>query len=274
MQMTRPIETAHEQYLANGFYIHPTPIISADVVTLAIDGMEAVVRGKYDTGQPPVQSPWQPGDDPGAKLVKIEMPQIASQAIQRLLTYPALGELAAQVAGARAVQVWWVQLLRKPPSRLDSTLEANVGWHQDRYYWKAWDDESELFTAWVALSDVTGAAGPMRFVGGSHNWGLGQSSDFFGQDLDALRSRIEAAGHGAWEETPAILPPGGVSFHHSLTYHGSGPNHGDAPRRSFAVHLRTENSAPRQGQREGLTRFIDNLAICPVIYGDRADFRD
>jgi ectoine hydroxylase-related dioxygenase (phytanoyl-CoA dioxygenase family) len=113
----------------------------------------------------------------------------------------------------------------------------------------------------------------MAFVRGSHRWGQGTESDFFGQDLEALRARIEASGDGRWEEAPAILPPGGVSFHHSLTYHGSGPNLSGSPRRSFAIHLRTENSRPRDDQRQGLTEFIDNLDYCPVIYGRREAFR-
>ena len=70
-----------------------------------------------------------------------------------------------------------------------------------------------------------------------------------------------------WEEVPALLPPGGVSFHHNLPYHGSSPNRTTAPRRSFAIHLRTERSAPVDGARRGLTQFIDDPSYCPVIYG-------
>ena len=70
-----------------------------------------------------------------------------------------------------------------------------------------------------------------------------------------------------WEEVPALLPPGGVSFHHNLTYHGSGPNRTPEPRRSFALHLRTEHSRPVDDARKGLTQFIDDPAYCPVIYG-------
>ncbi len=63
-----------------------------------------------------------------------------------------------------------------------------------------------------------------------------------------------------WEEVDAILPPGGASFHHNLTYHGSGPNLSTHMRRSFAIHLRTENS------NEGLAEALDEPAHCPVIY--------
>ena len=49
---------------------------------------------------------------------------------------------------------------------------------------------SELFTAWVALSDVTAEAGPMRFVRGSHGWGLLDDGGFYRQDLDDQRDAI------------------------------------------------------------------------------------
>ena len=76
------------------------------------------------------------------------------------------------------VQVWWVQLLYKPVSRPEATVQTNVGWHQDRQLWSTWEEGSELFTAWVAVSDVTEDACPMRFVRGFHNWGLLNQGDF------------------------------------------------------------------------------------------------
>lgn len=262
---TETISTQHAQYANDGFYIQAQPIIPRPVVDAAVTGMEEVRAGRYDTGTPPQPSYWNPGDDPN-KLGKIEMPQIANRAIMALLKYPALGELAAQVTGAKAVQIWWVQLLYKPPALPDALVTTNVGWHQDRHYWKSWDDESELFTAWVALSDVTADAGPMAFVQGSHAWGALGQSDFYGQDLDALRQKIQQSTGKPWAEVTAILPPGGVSLHHNLTFHGSGPNRSGAPRRSFAIHMRTEKSRPRDGLRQGLTQFIDTLDYCPVIW--------
>jgi ectoine hydroxylase-related dioxygenase (phytanoyl-CoA dioxygenase family) len=128
-----------------------------------------------------------------------------------------------------------------------------------------WEEGSELFTAWIALSDVTPESGPMRFVRGSHRWGL-QASDFYGQDHDRQREAIRVPPGETWEEVPALLPPGGVSFHHCLTYHGSGPNRTSQPRRSFALHLRTGRSRPVNDRRTGLTQFIDDPAYCPVIF--------
>jgi ectoine hydroxylase-related dioxygenase (phytanoyl-CoA dioxygenase family) len=252
------------RYEADGFLLHPEPVIPAPLVCRASDGMDALRRGKYETGVPPQPSFWNPGDDPN-KLCKIEMPQLANRAIMEMICHPALGALAAEVTGARWVQVWWVQLLLKPPAGPDGG-STNIGWHQDRHYWQVWEEGSELFTAWVALSDVTAEAGPMRFVRGSHRWGL-QASDFYGQDHDRQREAIRVPDGQAWEEVPALLPPGGVSFHHNLTYHGSSPNRTPQPRRSFAIHMRTERSRPVDDARKGLTQFIGDPAYCPVIFG-------
>ena len=70
----------------------------------------------------------------------------------------------------------------------------------------------------------------------------------------------------SWEEVPALLAPGGASFHNCLTFHGSGPNRSAGPRRSLAIHMRTEKSAPVDGRRAGLTAFIDDPERNPVIY--------
>ncbi len=76
-----------------------------------------------------------------------------------------------------------------------------------------------------------------------------------------------------WEEVSPLPLPGGVNTHHHLVFHGSGPNQSGRPRRSLAIHMRSEGSRPADDDREGLARHIDNLDICPVIHGDPALFR-
>jgi ectoine hydroxylase-related dioxygenase (phytanoyl-CoA dioxygenase family) len=257
--------TKRAKYESDGFYLCQEPIIEPDVIERAIKGMDAVRAGEYETGIPPQPSYWNPGDDP-KKLCKIEMSQVCNRSIMELVSRPAIGKLAAEITGAKMIQVWWVQLLYKPPVAPGEATKTRIGWHQDRYYWGIWEDDSELLTAWAALTDVTEDAGPMKFVRGSHKWGFLKRGDFYGQDLDALREEIVRDEGKTWEEVSAILPPGGVSFHSKLTFHGSGPNVSGKPRRSFAIHMRTEKSRPVDNRREGLTRFIDDPNYCPVIY--------
>ncbi|MBM3279512.1 MAG: phytanoyl-CoA dioxygenase family protein [Candidatus Handelsmanbacteria bacterium] len=261
--MTAPTTAARAAYESDGYYISQQPVLPVPVVAGAKAGMDEVRAGRYDTGVAPQPSVWKPGDDED-KLCKIEMPQVASRPIWDLVSHPALGEWAAALSGAAWVQVWWVQLLYKPPVR--PQVSTNVGWHQDRHYWQVWEAGSELFTAWVALEEVGADSGPMRFVRGSHRWGFLDQSDFFGQDLDGQRRGLPLPAGASWSEDEVLLPAGGASFHHCLTLHGSGANTTGRARRSFAIHLRTEKSRPVEDRRAGLTAFIDNPHYCPLIY--------
>ncbi len=252
-------------YQRDGFYIHDQAVLSPEVVDPAVVGMDAVRGGEYDTGVPPRTSAWSPGDDE-TLLCKIEKPQIANRAIMELILDPALAALAAKVTGAKWIQVWWVQLLYKPSNAAGATNGVNVGWHQDRNYWGAWEEGSELFTAWVGLSEVGKDAGPMKFVEGSHRWGLLQGSDFFGQDLDGVKSEMSLPDGVGWKEASATMPKGGVSFHDCLTLHGSGANVSTGPRRSLAIHMRTDQSRPVDNKRAGLTAYIDGPDYCPVVW--------
>ena len=221
--------------------------------------------GEYDTGQPPRESPWSPGDDPNI-LCKIEVPQLANKAIREVVSSPEIGRWAAAATGASMVQVWWVQFLFKPPAPDDPTALAKIGWHQDNSYWNTtWEEGSQLLTAWVALSDVNQDSGPMTFVRGSHNWGAVEGSDFFSQDLE--HSAIQRPADSVWEEKPALMPAGAMSLHDWLVFHGSDRNTTSQARRSLAIHLRTNNSTPKKEPGTSLLTFIENPEINPVIFG-------
>ena len=261
----------HDLFERDGFHLQTEPILSSDCVAKAVSGMDQIRSGEYDTGQAPDQSPWNPGDDPNL-LCKIEMPQKASHGIRALVSDSGLGEYVAEVTGAEAVQVWWTQLLYKPSASAQNA--PVIGWHQDRFFWRTWAEGSELFTAWVALSDVDATSGPMKFVQGSHHWGFREQGAFQTDDIEATRDMITVPQGERWQEVQAILPPGGVSTHHHLVFHGSAPNLSGRPRRSLAVHMRTQDSAPADGNREGLTQHIDNFDYCPIIFGKSAAFTE
>jgi hypothetical protein len=124
MRALKP-SSAGAKYKADGFYLLPEPIIDKDLIQRVIKGMDAVRAGEYETGVPPRPSFWNPGDDP-KKLCKIKMSQIANRAIMELVSHPAIGKLAAEITGAQMVQVWWVQLLYKPPVDPDGVIPTNV----------------------------------------------------------------------------------------------------------------------------------------------------
>jgi ectoine hydroxylase-related dioxygenase (phytanoyl-CoA dioxygenase family) len=251
--------TPQSQFNEEGFYVSETSILPLPIVLSAEQGMQDVREGRYDTGRPPCPSPWNPGDSDDV-LCKIENPQIASSNILACVSHPSLGDFIREVTGAEMVQVWWVQLLQKPSGGGTTT---NVGWHQDYFYWKDnWESHKGLLTAWVAISDVSMDAGPMSFVPGSHKWGFTGKGDFFSGELETQKQELKKLGR-EWTERKQPVPQGGVSLHQSLTFHASGPNTSGAPRKSFAVHIRTEKAVPKG--KFGLTEFLDDPKICPII---------
>ena len=250
--------SAREHYRRDGFYLSP-PIIPVDLIERVTTAMDAVMDGTYETGEPPRRS-WNPGDDP-KRIRKIDQAHLSNRAIYELASHPEIGRWAAELLGAKRVQLWASQMLFKPAG---GEVAGNVGWHQDKQYWRYLD--GELFTAWVAVSNVTAEFGPMRFLRGSHRWGLLDSGDFFGHDHEAQQQEIPVPEGENWEEVEAVLAPGAVSFHDRHTYHASGPNVSDAPRRSFAFHMRTEKARPVDGREDYYVQHLDDPAYCPVLY--------
>lgn len=252
----------YRRYQDDGIAVVDRQVVPASLVDAAFDAATAVRSGRYNTDVPPTSVR---GCGAG-ELCKIDDAHIADRDIYRLVTCREIGELAAATVGASMVQVFGTQLLIKPPTDGDA---ANVGWHQDRQYWQYWHEVDALFTAWVALSPVPEEAGPVRFVRGSHQWGFLDSGDFFAHDNDALRDNIPVPDGYQWEEVAAVLPAGGLSIHHSLTYHGSGPNVSTAERVSVAIHMRTEVATPVVDYPNPYVtmQYLDDPAYCPVLYG-------
>ncbi len=266
-EVALPQGPATEAYTSDGFCVldyRAEPAFAA----AAAARVDAVVAGDYDTGTPPLD----PRDDAmradTMRLVKIDQPHWADHTLHRAVSDPALGAAVAEVLGVRLVQVWAVQLLSKPSGH---GLSA-VGWHQDQQYWQQWWD-GEAFTVWLALDDITVDKGPVRFVRGSHRWGLLDGGDFFGNDLDALRSRMAVPADAVWDEVPMLLPTGGVSLHHRLTIHGSGANTSGTARRALAIHLRSEHTTPKPVATPGHEAYVGllhDLDRCPVIHDARS----
>jgi len=258
------IEGLRTQFREEGFCVTP-PLIPEDLIQRTLPRMAAVVRGEYETGVAPFAIHFSPEDGP-EKLKKIDQPHLCDDTILELIACPALGEWAAALLEAERVQAWAVQLLIKPPGCGEKGL---VGWHQDKHYWPYW--EGEVFTGWIALSDVTEDSGPVRYVAGSNKWGYLEGGDFFGTDDEDQREKIRPPEGAEWKEVPAVMGPGQVAFHHRHTFHGSGPNRSDKPRLSFAIHLRTEKSRPLPGVSDETSYYITDLEDrrkAPILFGE------
>ncbi|GAA0415780.1 phytanoyl-CoA dioxygenase [Acrocarpospora corrugata] len=150
----------------------------------------------------------------------------SDEAFHRLAFSPHLGRAAVRLLGGVAgVRIQVTNLLVKEPGDHGAT-----DYHQD-FPWMPMD-RSAMLTVWLALVDVSAAMGSLRFVSGSHRYGvLGRS---FTRDGDGQLSQHPwLAGLGT--SPPLDLAAGDATVHHALTVHGAPANGGDAARLSFTV---------------------------------------
>lgn len=258
---------ARTSYEAEGQWTSPVLFTPAEI-TRFLDATERVVAGRHRSGRAPMLClPFEPGPH---DLRKIDNAWWADPDLAALATDARLGEIAAALLGASSVRLWQDQLLYKPPG---GPSETTIGWHQD---WASWDtvaSHTAFVTAWVAFDDVDDDNGAMQIIPASHTWGLVPgASNFFGTDRDAQLARL---GDGrAVESRSIVMRAGQVSFHHPLTFHGSGPNTSDRMRRSLAIHfVDAEVSAvsePGIWQHYNLALFLERGGLL----GERYRFDD
>lgn len=97
-----------------------------------------------------------------------------------------------------------------------------AAWHQDCTYFGL--RPFDHLTAWVALSDVSPAAGPLEFAAGSHIRGpLMQRSNVVKNSVNTAGQIIVEWFDDTHTEL-APLAPGQFSLHHTCVVHQSGPN--------------------------------------------------
>ena len=224
------VEAACAAYREHGWWVSPV-LFGPDEVERFRLATGHVIAGTY-TGDrtPTLVLPPAPSEH---DLRKIDNAWWADPDLASLATDARLGCDRGRAAGCDVRALWQDQLLYKPPG---GPAETTIGWHQDWASWNTVASHEAFVTAWVAFDDVDDENGAMQVIPGSHQWGLVEgASNFFGTDrdaqLDALRDRVVRA------PASAVMSAGQVSFHHSLTFHGSGPNTSSRLRRSLAVHF-------------------------------------
>jgi ectoine hydroxylase-related dioxygenase (phytanoyl-CoA dioxygenase family) len=270
-------EEARVAYAEDGYWVSPV-LFDADEVGRLLAATARVVDGVYDRDRTPTLAlPFEPGEH---DLRKIDNAWWADSDLAALATDERLGAIAAVLLGADTVRLWQDQLLYKPPG---GPAETTIGWHQDWASWNTVASHDAFVTAWVAFDDVDESNGAMQMLRGSHAWGLlPGASNFFGTDR---ASQLEALGdERSIEPRTVTMKAGQVSFHHPLTFHGSGPNTSGRLRRSLAVHLVDGSvravSEPGGWQHYNLALFQERGGrlgdpygfddLCPIVHRPRA----
>jgi ectoine hydroxylase-related dioxygenase (phytanoyl-CoA dioxygenase family) len=232
-----------EIFERDGYWISPK-LIDDETIERLRKAHEQIWAGEVDgDGYPERVARVTAPSDP-TRLRKLDNAWWINDEVYKMVTSPIIGELAADLMDTDEVRLWHDQAIYKPGIGEKETSAGNVGWHQDYGYWQC-SNTPNMVTAWIALQDTDLTNGGMMTICGSHKWGLIPDSDtFFNQNMDDLKVRYSALGF-EWREEPCILKAGQASFHHSLTFHGSGPNRTLEPRLSVVAHLMPKNTAYR-----------------------------
>jgi phytanoyl-CoA hydroxylase len=222
-----------EQFKRSGF-VNGGPVIDdATIATLQSETLRVIDdRNNSAVTQPVrVSNLSSYADQPIWQIVNIWE---ASLAFKALVSNPKIVSMAAQLLGAKELRIWHDQIQYKPKE-----LGGELHWHQDSPLWPTLSPKDQQITAWVALDDADADNGCMFMVPGSHAWGNKQ------KQIDGLPGGANLP--TTFEGNPLyfVMCPvkkGHVHFHHSLTWHGSGANHSDRPRRAIALHFMTEKT--------------------------------
>ncbi|MFQ3367874.1 MAG: phytanoyl-CoA hydroxylase [Candidatus Poriferisodalaceae bacterium] len=116
---------------------------------------------------------------------------------------------------------------------------GGFAWHQDFAFYP--HTNTDLVAAMVMLDDATADNGCMRMIRGSHKRGLLNHMDKDGVFTGMCQEPK------AWKDhlgdVVDITPrAGGISLHHCLMLHGSGPNQSGEPRRGLVYQYRADDA--------------------------------
>jgi len=239
-----------KEFKTKGYWVGPVMFNEEDIKCLHQDVLR-LFSGSVDS----VASPYEyelwhekvKAYHNGSKnVMKINNAWWINNNIKNIATSEVIGKIAATLLDTPEIRMWHDQVIMKPALDNKEDKCGNIGWHQDYGYWQI-SNTPEMITAWIALQDTDLNNGCVRTITGSHRWGLvPDSATFFDNDLEALKERF--SGHGQWQDEPAIMKAGQVAFHHSLTFHGSGPNLSSSPRLAIAIHMQSQKCAYQTGK--------------------------
>jgi non-haem Fe2+, alpha-ketoglutarate-dependent halogenase len=172
---------------------------------------------------------------------------------QELIRHPKILDAVEDVIGPD-ILAWESVFFTKEPQ-----TEDYISWHQDITYWGL-EAESDVVTAWVALSPSTVESGCMRVVPGTHLHEVVPHADTFSERNMLSRGQEIAVEVDEAHAVDLVLEPGQMSLHHVKIFHGSHQNRADDRRIGFAIrylppHIHQEVGADAATLVRGADRF-------------------
>ena len=178
-----------EAFDRDGFLIVEKGFVDDDAIERLRAGFDRLFAGDYDRGIRPDEVNWVASRDPEDRTRQICNGWKADPVIDARVLAENTGHLAAELMRWEGVRMLHDNCIWKPPGT------KSLGMHQDGSYLD-YLVPPEMVTCWIALDDTSAEAGTITYAPG-------------GQDPRLVPVKVKA---------------GGASFHHHLTFHGSGPN--------------------------------------------------
>lgn len=222
-----------ESFACDGFLIVEEGLVSERGLELLRERYDRLFDGEYETGIRPDEVNWVPGRDPEDRTRQLCNAWKADNVVAAQVLSERTGRLAAQLVGYSGVRILQDNVLWKPPGT------KAIGFHQDSSY-ADYLVPSEMITCWISLHETQADAGPIEFVRGSHVWPKSPParSEFHAPDDWLAGPRAASPDGGELDLVPVVVRPGGGSFHHGRTWHGSAPNtSGTVARMALVSHL-------------------------------------
>ncbi len=181
------------------------------------------------------------GNKQNNKVMQIINVHKCDSYFHQLVTTDILGYMVSTLMkwddGARLAQD---QIWAKPPG------SPPLAYHRDSPYFMF--EPHSVATVWIALDDMYGEEiGPLTYVKKSHLWNdgrVGSSQNFFQSNggMALLHSAAERSGLVQNKDELEFvsmegMQAGGLSIHDGRTWHGSGGNKSDRPRRGIGLHF-------------------------------------
>jgi Phytanoyl-CoA dioxygenase (PhyH) len=241
-------------YAEHGWYLSKKLFTDDEVDALlaASERFYAGERSRRLSKRPPTLACWEPSDGPVQRhndYIHYESGEIGA-----ILRKSLIGAVAARLAEAREIRVFQSTLIYKPP-RPDE-LSNLVPWHFDKHYWQTCTS-GKMLTAFAPFHDCGEEMGTITMIDGSNNWkeigGDDSTTKHFAHrsnaELEELLKQNAEFNNADIVRVPMVIPKGHMSFHHCRTYHGSGANSADRPRRAISLHLQDGDNRYRKFTR-------------------------
>jgi ectoine hydroxylase-related dioxygenase (phytanoyl-CoA dioxygenase family) len=221
-----------ESFRRDGFLVVEEGLLSDATIDVLRERFAALFEGEYATGIAPDEVNWKPGRDPENLTRQICNGWRADDQIAAQVLSEKTGRIAARLGGYSGTRMLQDNCLWKPPGAL------SLGMHQDGSF-ADYLVPPEMITCWVALDDTQASGGTIEYVRGSHKWPKAPPDRGSFHAPDDWLAPMHAAAPDTIEpeRIPVVVKAGGCTFHHSLTFHGSGPNEATVERRALVSHL-------------------------------------